>query len=39
MEGQFEAEGEGASNIAYRVKIVTHPSDAEIRDFEQHTDI
>jgi organic hydroperoxide reductase OsmC/OhrA len=38
VEGQFGAEGEPATHVTYRAKVVAHATKAEIRDLMQQTD-
>jgi uncharacterized OsmC-like protein len=38
VEGQFGAEGEPATNVIYRAKVVAHATEAEILELGQQTD-
>ncbi len=38
VEGHFGAEGEPATHVTYRAKVVAHATEAEIRDLMQQTD-
>lgn len=38
VEGQFGAEGESATHVTYRAKVVAHADEAEIRELMQQTD-
>ena len=38
VEGDFEAEGEPARDVAYRAKVVAQASEEEIRELMNHTD-
>jgi organic hydroperoxide reductase OsmC/OhrA len=38
VEGQFGAEGEPATNVIYRARVVAHATEAEILALGQHTD-
>jgi len=38
VDGQFGAEGEPATHVTYRARVVAHAGEAEIREFMQHTD-
>src|SRR6266516_2740961 len=38
VEGQFGAEGEPATHVTYRAKVVARAAEAEIRELMQHTD-
>lgn len=38
VDGQFGAEGEPATGVTYRAKVVAHATEAEIRELMQHTD-
>jgi organic hydroperoxide reductase OsmC/OhrA len=38
VEGQFGAEGEPASEVTYRARVIAHATEAEIQDLMQHTD-
>lgn len=38
VDGQFGIEGEPATKVTYRAKVVAHAAEAEIRELMQHTD-
>jgi organic hydroperoxide reductase OsmC/OhrA len=38
VDGQFGAEGEPATHVTYRARVVAHATEAEIRQLMQHTD-
>jgi organic hydroperoxide reductase OsmC/OhrA len=38
VEGQFGVEGEPATHVTYRAKVVAQAAEAEIRDLMRHTD-
>lgn len=38
VEGQFGAEGEPATNVTYRAKVVAQATEAEIQELMRHTD-
>jgi organic hydroperoxide reductase OsmC/OhrA len=38
VEGQFGAEGEPATHVTYRAKVVAHAPEAEIRELMRRTD-
>jgi organic hydroperoxide reductase OsmC/OhrA len=38
VEGQFGAEGEPATHVTYRAKVVARAAEAEIRELMQHAD-
>jgi uncharacterized OsmC-like protein len=38
VDGQFGAEGEPATHVTYRARVVAHAAEAEIRALMQHTD-
>ena len=38
VEGDFPVEGQGASNVTYRVKVVASGDEAALRDLAEHTD-
>src|SRR3954454_20782541 len=38
VDGQFGAEGEPATHVTYRARVVAHATEAEIRELMQHTD-
>lgn len=38
VDGQFGAEGEPATNVTYRAKVVAHASETEIQELIKHTD-
>lgn len=38
VDGQFGAEGEPATQITYRARVVAHASEAEIQELMTHTD-
>jgi organic hydroperoxide reductase OsmC/OhrA len=37
-EAEFGADGESATNVTYRARVVAHAPEAEIRELIQHTD-
>jgi organic hydroperoxide reductase OsmC/OhrA len=39
VDGQFGAEGEPATQVTYRARVVAHAAEAEIRELMQHTDM
>ena len=38
VDGQFGADGEPATNVTYRARVVAHASEGEIRELCRHTD-
>src|SRR5688500_8239334 len=38
VDGEFGAEGEPATNVTYRAKVVAQAAETEIRELIQHTD-
>lgn len=39
VDGEFGAEGEPATHVTYRAKVVAHATDAEIRELMWQTDM